>query len=459
MRLLLIDQLRRTTWWITVLLLFMSAFGWYMLAELRGYEGRLFCWSMGAVFALGPQQRLTFFPRALWYLPVSSRDLWRAGWLLGTLGVTTAALLMKAPALLIASNREVIGVPGLLLSTVYDFIATGVGCVLAIAVSRPRPAYGWQHRVWPAIQGFAMVSMTGGLLLAGMLPKWDGVAPPVRWTDLSETGWIVVTGGIALTLATYFHSPRPQIAPPVSPETPAPPRVQTVPRERSGLTGMPRLLLHEYVWTLLIGGALASAGAAIVLLMAGLIQAPRDLLAVLTSALQALEGNDVRVAANGYGNFNLLIWFAFFAASLAARFPAMVRHLRVLPIGVDGLNALLLLWPGAIWLTVWTAVAILRSLILGEWPPFHTGLLAGLVGTSALVQSLSWHVSGLSRLFVFGVAAGLAPALHYTRLPPPAALAVLGVASLAAAALLNRRALFSSATYKVNHAFIPAPMR
>jgi hypothetical protein len=105
------------------------------------------------------------------------------------------------------------------------------------------------------------------------------------------------------------------------------------------------------------------------------------------------------------------------------------------------------------------AVAILRSVVVGESPPLHTGLLVALIGVSALLQSRSFHLSGLTRLFTLGTAGGLVPALHYTTLPSPAALAVLGLASLGFAAMLNRRALFSSTTYKVNHLFVAAPVR
>lgn len=447
MRLLIADLVRRRHLWWMVLWVTMALPAALWLAVERGQPGRGFAASMAVAFVFGPHICLMYVPRAIWYLPVSRRDIWRAGWIVTTLGGTALALVGKAPAFAFASVRESIGATDLLLSSVYDFAATGLACTLVIAATRPRPARGLLRSVWPAVRGIAEAALPLGLLVGGYGPMWLGYRVPARWTDLGGVGAAVLAAAVALTIATYFHSP--------VPGTPANHRARTSPARtaarrpnRVALTGLPRLLLHEYAWTAMIGAGLAVGAAAFVIVVVSVKQGPQDLFALLTGVLLLVDGDTASPLTRGTAAFNLLLGYALFAATLVARFPGMVRHLRVVPLGVTRLNALLLAWPSVIWLSVWVALALVHYAVLGTGlTSVRADVFVALVGFSALVQSLRLRLTGSARLLAFCASGGLAPLL-FLATTPPAMLALCGAVSLAAAAFINRQALFVASTYR-----------
>src|SRR6185369_13013745 len=75
MRLLLADRVRRTNRWV---LLFFAAFagGMWWAAGYSAQPSRALAASMGIAVQLGSFMTLLLIPRALWYLPVSRRDVW-----------------------------------------------------------------------------------------------------------------------------------------------------------------------------------------------------------------------------------------------------------------------------------------------------------------------------------------------------------------------------------------------
>ena len=112
-----------------------------------------------------------------------------------------------------------------------------------------------------------------------------------------------------------------------------------------------------------------------------------------------------------FGVFPSLVWYALFMASLAARFPAMLRHLRVLPLSARQVNTLLVAWPAVIWLTVWTGLAALHYVVVGRGvSSWHVAFFVALAGSSALVQALTLRLVGVLRLFWFITAGGGRPA-------------------------------------------------
>src|SRR5688500_15770137 len=116
MRLLIADLLRRKNRWLVVFATAFLAITWGWLPEM-GDPARAFAISMGAAFALGPQTSLWFMPREIWYLPIAGRDVWRASWLVATVGTTALTLAPKVLTLLRPAVRDTVGVSGVLLST------------------------------------------------------------------------------------------------------------------------------------------------------------------------------------------------------------------------------------------------------------------------------------------------------------------------------------------------------
>ena len=444
MRLLIADLVRRNRW--------KAALSGVLLAAMFG-EASLgtptlaFWFSMGMTFGLGPAITLGFVPRLIWYLPVAKRDVWRAGWLVGTLGVTLVTTAAKLAAILVPQLQHSLGLASIVLSSVYDFAYAGAGCGLVILATWPLPTSGpW--RPVSVFQGLAASALALGLPLALLGNLVAGDRLPIHWMDLTARSAAVLVAALSLAVATYFHSPVP---PTPANRSSRRSRVKSgTPRfELDGLSGLPYLLAHEAVWTLMLGAFLVGGSALFVFVAAGITQSSEGFVGLLRSTLLTLDTGRVKLEPDGgFGAFSLLIAFAVFATSLAPRFPSMMRHLRVLPLGPALLNALLIAWPAAFWLAAWTALLTLRYVILGQvLVLYHVNALVGLIGLSAIVQAMTLRLPRLLRPLTFSALLLPVPLLLLVNPLPPAASVAFGLGGLAVAAVLNHRSLARRSTY------------
>src|SRR4051794_11776780 len=156
MRLLVADIIRRKPKGLIVFAAALLPMWWWGVTEA---PGRVFAMSMGFAFLLGPQTGLLFLPRATWYLPVTRRDIWRANWLVATAGVTVLTTLIKLTVLLVPSLRKAVGLPDVLLSSLYDLSYCGLGCAFAIAIHHPQPSRGPWRGIWPLVKGTADMAL------------------------------------------------------------------------------------------------------------------------------------------------------------------------------------------------------------------------------------------------------------------------------------------------------------
>jgi hypothetical protein len=453
MGLLIADQLRRMNRWVV---LFFAAFvgGMWWMDFYFEQPSRAFATSMWMAIQMGPQQTLWLVPRPLWYLPASRRAVWRSGWLVSVAGVPAMTTAVKLVAALV-SWGSARGIASVGLSALFDIAAAGVGCTLAMLAIHPRPA-GALRRPATIAQGCAqfLFPLSGFLFFAG----WQTVALPTRWSDLTPLSTSVLAAALALALATYFYEPRPlaaanRVVPPPAPAAPA-----TRVRE-SRLTGIPRLLVREAGWAFSIGGSLAAAAVVFVTVMARVSSDEHGLSDLLRKALMARDAGESSVQDFGVGAFNLLLWYGVFAAAMATRLPLIMRHLRALPIGTVRINALLVGWPAAIWLLAWAGTSGLHYVVLGQLPAQpHLASTVAIIGVCTLAQAVILRMATVSRFVLFMVVAGLVPHVSLlTPLSPPALLAV-GVASVAAAIVINHVALSRSSTYRLTIVPIGAPL-
>jgi hypothetical protein len=400
---------------------------------------------MGLAFGLGPLT-LWHIPRSIWYLPIAKRDIWRATWAVATIGVTLLLTTIKLAALLAPQVRASFGLGSLVLSSAYDFAYTGVGCGLIILATRPQPMNGPARRASGMLKGMAEGILPLGLSVVMVGNFAVGSVLPTHWNDLTVLSAAVLVVALGLTVATCFHSPVP---PSPANRISDRPRVQTgTPRfELVGLTGLPHLLVHEAAWTLALGGAML-AGSMLVVVLANLWQSSEGTTALARSLLLRLDGSAPPMRNEVMDAVVPLIGFAVFVASLLARFPAMLRHLRVLPLGASRLNALLIAWPAAIWLTAWAGLLALHYVVIGRGvASYHGAALLGLIGLSALVQALTLRLSNVFRTFLFAMSVGVAPFLGLVVESPPRVPFLVGVGLLTAAVLLNHRSLARKSTY------------
>jgi hypothetical protein len=420
-----------------------------------GNPSRAFAASMGAAFGVGPMLTLWHVPRSIWFLPVARRDVWRAGWIVAVPGVTMLTTLVKLALLLVPQVRDGIGLAGIMLSSACDLAYLGVGCGLVILANWPQPASGWRRGLWTVFRGLANILLPLGMSALYVAMAVDN-AFPATWRDLGPRGIAVLIAGLALTAATYFHSPSP-----VTPSNRLAPRPRTKTSAarlaRGGLSALPRLLVHEAMWTLVAGGSLVAAALLLVVVGERILHAPEAVGGVMRTILLQIDGRGP--APRGDAEvFVFLIGFGVFVASVIARFPIMIRHLRVLPLGSVWLNALLVLWPAAVWLAAWLAWMALHYAVIGDGVvSYHTGALLALIGVSAMVQSVTIRLSSVARIFGFACLIGIVPLMPIFWTPKPTVFAAAGTGLIVAAAFFNRRALARGSTYRMVGPMIGTP--
>lgn len=444
MRLLITDLVRRKCRWPAALLTLGVAAFWSGSGHPDGVGGapEAFAASLGAAFMMGPLI-IAGMPteRAIWYLPISRRDRWRATWLVATVGPVTLTTAGKLLAQLVPGTPGSLGFSSLALSSVYDFAYAGIGCGLVIVSARSHPARGLARHVSVLIGAIRAVALVGGLFWGYAIRN----LLPTRWSDLSSVTGTMLAAALALTIAAYFHTPGPAArsilwAPRQHPKT-----ATSRAGRMEGLTGLPRLLVHEYVWSVLFGGFLVVTFGVVVFVSGALMHSPASYGGFLR--MQSLLLFDGAIAQERGQVFDLIIWYGLFAGTLVSRFPAMIRHLRVLPLRASQLNMLLVAWPVLMLLTVWTVLLGLHYVVLGQpVASLRPALFIALVGSSAIMRALTLRWPGYSA-WVFGLTISVVPMVRLFG-PSSAALAILGLGGIAAAAALNHATLMRSSTYR-----------
>lgn len=462
MGLVLADIVRRAR--VRVAIIGVVAAGMWWLTSEMGDPLRAFGSTIGFAVMVGPWLTLRFIPRPVFYLPVAKRDIWRAGWLFSTVGitlVTTAAKIAGLIALRATPPIEdltpaITGLAGIALSSVYDFAATGLTCGLVILATRPAStAAPWRQL------SIGLVNIADALLPAAWFAGFYGASllhgiVPTRWGQLTARSGTVLAAALVLAIATYFHSPSP--APRANRPAAKPAAADRTRRvDAAGLSGLPRLLVHEYVWALLVGAVLG-IGSVIVVLVNAHVRSPQDLAALLRLELGRLDGV-MPLPGEGADPFLVLVLFAGFAATIAARYPALMRHLRVLPLGTVRLQALLVAWPAAIWLTLWLVFITLHYLFVGAMVhSLHLPAFIGLAGISALAMASSLRLSGPQNLIAFSLLLVIVPMLLFVGFPPAWVSVATGLAAFTGATALNRAALGRNVTYRHSGSPLALPL-
>jgi len=149
------------------------------------------------------------------------------------------------------------------------------------------------------------------------------------------------------------------------------------------------------------------------------------------------------------------LWYGLYASAVFVRFPQLLRHLRVLPLGTIRLQALLLSWPALVWGVLWTLLVLIHEMTIGPATAgYRLPLLLACIGSSALAIALGlrlsarWPQASGVGIFLFIPFQGLIQISGVW-------LIGIGVVSFAAAAVLNVSALSRSATYKRRDVLLP----
>jgi hypothetical protein len=448
MWLLLRDIVRRRYRWASALMA-VSVAGVWTGAQLDA-EGAswAFGMSLGFVFVQGPLSIAVMpAPRAIWCLPASRRDLWRATWMAATAIPTIVTTAGKLASLLLPGGS--LGIVDVLLSSTYDFAYAGIGCGMVVVNAWRTPPRGLRRYLTMACKGICACAFAGGALWGfGAFRGWL----PVHWSGLTFASGTMVAGSLVLALATYFHVPGPGtrtgrslVTRPTRKASGEVRAVSSRSRRRAGLTGLPRLLLHEYLWSTLLAGLMVVGAGIAVFVVGALKNSPESYGGVMPMLRLLLL--DAALAEQRGRVFDLIVWCAVFSATMS-RIPDIIRHLRVLPVAAARLNMLLVAWPAAMMLTIWVGLVGLHYTVLGRpETALQPAWVVALIGSSAIGRAMQLRWPSLAPWpgILWLCAGGMLRLLDGRQ---AAALLVLGLGGIVAAAALNHYTLRRSATYR-----------
>ena len=327
--------------------------------------------------------------RAVQMLPVSRRDIWRARWMLTTLGAAT--LTMAAQALTMVISRATAPAASdafaeLVVTWSSTVILGGVLLALGLYIPRLLPATGvtpvvWFLRnllaayVWLLLAG---VFIMGAIWLPGLLLRYV----TMDWHGLS--GWHGLATALALlvAIASYWHRPAVHTRPGRPPEAGA---------GCSGVTLMPRGTLSAIRLLVFENVVSASVTASVVLGVIAALMTARQSFGEAVDGIASWFGHQVAfTSAGGVPPFTSSpIFFGLlfgFATGFAHKLNT--RHLRTLPVSTVQLTGLLLLPALLFWLAVIAIVSGVHLAVIGRLPRIDPSFPTLAIGITALSQPL-----------------------------------------------------------------------
>lgn len=411
--------------------------------------------SLIAVVAVGPMTSLTsLLSREVRYLPVTSRDVWIAAWVLSTVVAAVYVTSLQLTGFLVGlafgypqpqAMQSLVFVPvcafaygGTLLP-----ISPLIGYTSAAAAER-QPKW-----FWATLATLTFVVYPGGLI--GPWAAWSYL--PTSFADLSVPaatisglGLVAAFGALVWTPQRYGGIGRRAglAAAPVAAHAAG----RTAPptgRPFDQITGLGRLLLPAMAWAL----GLAVAGAAGLAWYFATFEPSSSLYELFAASgllIFSAAGLSPKVI------MGTALFAPFLAIGSSPAWDGYTRHLRVLPMSAADTTRLLIATPVLLWAVVWVVLLGLHLLVIGLTPEaLRPELFLYLSGLSALIESVSRHGKKPGRPFslaaipvflLVGVAEGFSG-----RLDPVGmfrAHAVIGASAFLIATFLTYRSLTRS---------------
>ena len=400
--------------------------------------------SLSLIFAvvLGPMAVIaTMGLRELRHLPVTNRDLWRATWVVGTVVAAGVLLVAKTvSALLVASfgGSPAVSAGTILLSTVYDF--TWAGSVLPLFPLLGHAGHAVAHRGTLAAL-CADAAPTAAVLAGFGLPILVGDALPTRIGEFTPATIGVLVAGLAIALGALAWTPERGV---LAGERAQARRAVVLPgaatraRLIDRLTGISRVAVPYLltVFALPVGVCLALAAYGV---SSG--TAPWWFVPHAPTVFDPADTGD-----RGLTYFVLL---PCAVVTMLGLWTPWARLLKVLPLSVRQINALLLLTPFAAWMILWLLGWAAYAFAYGTPPTSRVDLAFGLAGIGALAHAALLRFQGsTAAVWVFVSIGGLMPLLLKVGVregtDPQIVFAMIGAIALCTAAFVNHHTLTRS---------------
>ena len=345
--------------------------------------------SMTVAAGLGPLFAMSSMgARVLRHLPLTGRDLRLVTWIIATIVPTALLCVLKILSVLIVTvfgATSKLSAQTIVLSAVFDFAWTGTLLYLWLRLDAAVYAasdWGLAARACGA---------TGSLLVV-----LGGIAAPMALSDLvparvDAMAWPAVAGlaaGVALNVAALrwvpsrgtFAGDRPRAW-----WRPAAPAVSISTRRIDRLTGLSRIAVPYLLWMLALPAA-AAMGLAGYGLVAG------------RGAWWFVPPNGLLVnPADGEVSFVVLI--PALVGTMIGAWTTWARVLRMVPLSVRQINALLVLTPFVTWMLLMTLLNVGFSLARGLFVTPRLDLVLGLAGIAAFAHAFMLRYQGSSGRF------------------------------------------------------------
>ena len=407
--------------------------------------------TLGGAVALGPYLALLrLTAREIQLLPVSRRDLWKARWLAATVAGGGWAMLAAAAgsfgaAAVTGDWRPALSAVSLTALAAGLYTGALMGLLpLAGLQGLPRGPVGQRglRLAWSIV---VMLVFAGG-------PLWPLIFRdrlPMAWNDVSGV-WVALAAGFSLLAGVGWS-----YSPPLAARAGARTSLRGAPAGQSRvlrlfddrLSGLGKLLWTDWTRTLgVVTGIVAIVGITAAVLTA-LFEEPATLVVALRELGLLVFDEQVEDAGMAFllgyialGLRDLAMVSPSDPATLLSRarpdlLPALVRHLRVLPLSGAQAAAVLVARRILGWLNVWMVLLVVHLALFGAPSSWRLGWLMLVIGCDAVFHAvrLRWRTRGLVEflvltLFVLPLVSLLA------RHPPRFAILDPGVASALAIA-------------------------
>ena len=375
--------------------------------------------ALGAALFIGPIAAMNLMTqRELRHLPVTNQDLWRLTWTIATVFSSSVVLVSGLVGTLIVGGlggRSQAAAELSLLFTIYTLSWTGVMLRLFVWTGYAINAMSGQRLIIRVAVTLAGTLAIGSALMS---PVLLGERLPTRFDALTPAAAAVLVFCLAISAGSFFWTPQRTIS-----TEPSPPEAKRFSMSSVGqlhvldrLTGVPRIVIPDFLLTLVIFG-------------------------VGFAALQVFLSDSDELAS-------LMVMSGVFM-TMRGPWTAWTRLLRVMPISIGQLNALLTLTPAVIWAVLWIIAGAIQTIVGTTSLSVRPAFAFGLAGIAALGNAvlLCFAPGSAGRLFPALLVVVLQVMAHAGSSDTPVArigLSVVGATALFLAAAINGNTLRQS---------------
>jgi len=392
--------------------------------------------SLVATAVLGPSLAPVLMGlRELRHLPVTSRDIWRTTWVAAVILAPTFVLVTQTITALLFTvfgARPAVSIETMLLSSVYD--VAWAGALLPLF-----PLSGYLGRALSrhgrAVGALPLASPIALLLGCFGLPMLISDALPTSVAAFTPATTPVLVACFAIAFAALVWTPQ-RGAPFGERGRPRPAYILATDPMRKRLadrlTGIPRVTVPSLLTTIAV-----VVGACIALAVYGVASGS----GAWWFVPRALDPFDRAYTGDRGLTYVLLVPCGLIA--MIGIWTPWARLLKVLPLSVRRINALLLITPFATWVWLWLVGLAVYSLAYGPPPTFRLDLPFGLAGISALAHATLLRFQGRVPGIAF-IGAMLPPLLEgglRDGTSAQIAFSIIGAIALGVAAVINHRTL------------------